>query len=369
MLDLQTLSSPVPIASLEVVQGRNAAFLCSTSRDGASGLTLLNDRIRYLQPILEQLVIPFFAGRDARDLEELVEGAYLWKANYKLAGLALWNCVAWVEWSLLDLLGRVAGKPVYELLGGALRREIPVYLSSMRRDTTPEAEVAWLQGRLEATGARAVKLKIGGRMSRNQDAAPHRTERLIALARETFGPSITIYADANGSYDARRAIEVGRMLEDWGVAWLEEPCPWEEHEETKRVADALTLPVAGGEQDSSLPRFRWMIQERGVDIVQPDLAYNGGLLRTRQVARIAAEAGMLIAPHSPKSGAQAAPMLHFAASTPNIGPFMEWDAVPHAAPSWQSPALEIQNGAVVPPCGPGLGLSYNPDILPVKAQT
>src|SRR2546425_870678 len=100
----------------------------------------------------------------------------------------------------LFALHQVANTPVriasIELLRGILRPEIPVYLSSMRRDTTPEQEVAWLSQRLEETGAKAVKLKIGGRMSKNADAAPQRTERLVALARKTFGDGIAIHVDA-----------------------------------------------------------------------------------------------------------------------------------------------------------------------------
>src|SRR5205085_8338561 len=138
--------------------------------------------------------------------------------------------------SLFDLLGKVAKQPVGALLGGVIRQDVPIYLSSLRRDTTPEQEVAWLGKRLEETGAKAVKLKIGGRMSKNADAAPQRTERLVALARKRFGNGVTIYVDANGSYDAPKAIEVGRMLEAHGVAFFEEPCPFEELEETKRVA-------------------------------------------------------------------------------------------------------------------------------------
>jgi L-alanine-DL-glutamate epimerase-like enolase superfamily enzyme len=302
-------------------------------------------------------------GKDARDLEALIDGVYVFRSNYKLAGLPLWCCVSWVEFSLLDLLGKVARRPVGELLGGVLRREVPVYLSSMRRDTTPEQEVAWLSRRLQETGARAVKLKIGGRMSRNADAAPGRTARLVPLARRTFGDNVTIYVDANGSYDAAHAIEVGRMLEAHNVAFFEEPCPFEEYEETKRVADALTMAVAGGEQDTSLPRFRWMVQQRGLDIVQPDVSYNGGFLRTRRVARLAAAARLPITPHSSHLGPHPAYTLHFASCTPNSGPFMEFNAAPQRRETWFAPAFEVQNGVLRVPADPGLGVTIDPAVL------
>ena len=179
--------NPVKIASVELLRSGKIHIVRSTSTDGAVGLAVTNDRVEYLFPILRQLVMPYFVGKDARDLERLIDGVYVHRSDYKLAGPALWRCVGWVEFSLLDLLGQVSRKPVGELLGGVRRQDVPVYLSSLRRDTTPEQEVDWLGKRLQETGAKAVKLKIGGRMSRNEDAAPGRTERLAALAREAVG--------------------------------------------------------------------------------------------------------------------------------------------------------------------------------------
>ena len=104
---------------------------------------------------------------------------------------------------------------------------------------------------------------------------------------------MTIYADANGSYDIPMALRIGHIMEEHGLAFLEEPVPFDYYDETKRIADALSLPVAGGEQESSLRRFRWMIEQRCVDVVQPDLFYFGGFVRSIRVARMAAAAGLL----------------------------------------------------------------------------
>jgi L-alanine-DL-glutamate epimerase-like enolase superfamily enzyme len=360
-------STPVKIASLELLKSGGNYFVRSTSTDGAVGVCVARERIGYLYPILQQLVMPYFRGKDARDLESLVDGVYVHSSNYKLAGVAFWCCVAWVEFSLFDLLGKVADKPVGELLGGVLRREIPVYMSSMRRDTTPEQEVEWVGRRMEETGTKACKLKIGGRMSRNADASPGRTDRLIPLARKTFGGAAAIHVDANGSYDSAHAIEVGKMLERNNVFFFEEPCPFEELEETKRVADALTMPVAGGEQDASLPRFKWMVKNRVVDVVQPDLTYNGGFIRTARVARVAAAAGMPITPHSAGGGPDPVYMLHFQSATPNMGKFQEYNAAPRKPETWFSPSLDVKNGVVKVPTGPGLGITIDPDLLK-KAQ-
>lgn len=356
-------STPVLIASIDVLEVQKNLILRARSTDGATGYAFANSRLAYLLPILQELVIPFFVGKDARDLEALVDGVYAHQSNYKLAGLAFWNTVSHVEFALLDLLGKLVDKPVGALFGPILRTEIPIYLSSMRRDTTPEAEVAWVGERLAATQARAVKLKIGGRMSYNADAWPGRTEGLVARARKHFGDEIAIYVDANSSYDVPTAIEVGRMLEGYNIGWLEEPCPFEAYEATKAVADALTMPVVGGEQDTNVHHFAWMVRNRGVDMLQPDLLYNGGMIRTLRVAQVAAAAGINVAPHSPKNDPLAAYMLHFAALIPNLGPHQEWRAVQEDDPGWYSPIFVPQNGAVALPMGAGLGITYDDDVL------
>ncbi len=355
--------SPVTIASVELLRRDQYDFVRVTSSDGATGTVLASERMAYLYPIFLQRVAPYFVGKDARDLESLLDGVYVHQSNYKLSGLALWVCVGCLEFAILDLLGKLAGKSIGELMGGVLRHEIPVYLSSMRRDTTPEQEVAWLSERLAETGTKAVKLKIGGRMSLNADASPGRTERLVPLARKTFGDSITLQVDANGSYDAPKAVEVGRMLQDHGVYFFEEPCPWEDFEATKQVADALEILVAGGEQDTSYAKFRWMVRNRAVDIVQPDVIYNGGFIRTARVARLAAAAKMEITPHAPQPGYQAAYMLHFASATANLGRFQEYPAARFEQPSWYGPQIQVRNGVVRVPNGPGMGITIDAKFL------
>jgi L-alanine-DL-glutamate epimerase-like enolase superfamily enzyme len=114
-----------------------------------------------------------------------------------------------------------------------------------------------------------------------------RTERMIPLIRETFGDKMVLYADANGFYSVDEAIRVGRLLEDYGYGFFEEPVLFDWYEETKEVADALRIPVAGGEQEYSLHGFRWLIANDGLQIVQPDNYYFGGMIRSMKVARMA----------------------------------------------------------------------------------
>lgn len=356
-------SAPLTVESLQLFHCRNTYLVRAASTDGAVGTAMANARAPYLASIFNGLVAPFFVGRDARQLESLVNEVYVFRNNYKYQGTPFWNCVAYAEAALFDLLGQVTGRSVSQLIGGPLRTRISVYLSSMRRDTTPQEEVDWVGRRLEETGAQAAKLKIGGRMHHNADAAPKRSEDLILLARENFPAGTTLYVDANGSYDRTHAIGIGRLLEEHGYAFFEEPCPCEQYEETQAVAAALDIDVAGGEQDCNLGHFRAMIRNRTVDVVQPDLMYNGGLIRALRVARMAAAAGLPVTPHSPKHTPELATLLHFAACVPNTGPFMEFPARPVTYDDWYEPAFTLHSGGYLEvPTGPGLGIAYDPSV-------
>lgn len=363
ILKLSSVKSPVKIASVELLRDKKNHFVRTRSTDGAVGVALTNGRAAYLYPILRQLVIPYFIGKDARDIESLIDGVYVYRSNYKLSGVAFWCCVAWVEFSLLDLLGKIEGKPVGDLLGGVIRREVPIYVASGNRDTTPQQEVDILAKHIEQNGARAVKFKVGGRMSNNADSMPGRTEGLIRLVRKALGDKIAIYADSNGSYDCRKAIEIGQLMQDNNIDIFEEPCPFDHLEETKCVADALSIPISGGEQETSLRRFRWMIHNDAVQVVQPDLHYNGGFIRAIRVARMAAQAGISVIPHMAGEGVGYVDVLQFASCTPNIGAFHEYKGgLPQTGP-WYDPPLRLKDGAINVPTGPGLGIVPQADIL------
>jgi L-alanine-DL-glutamate epimerase-like enolase superfamily enzyme len=350
------LRSPVIIESIRLLRKDGEYFVHVRSKDGAEGVSLTNPpRAEYLDKILNQLVIPFFIGKDARDLDDLLWELYRWKDNYKLYGLALWSPQAWVEFAILDMLGRVAGKPIGALLGDIVRKEVAFYVASGRRDTTPEQEIEHLQRLVERSGAKAVKFRVGGRMSRNADAMPGRTKKLIPLVRKTFGEAIDIHADSNSSYDPPKAIEVGRMLEEVKAVYFEEPCPFDHLEDTKVVTDALTIPVAGGEQEYSDWRFRWMVANRGVDIVQPDLHYYGGMIRSVRVARMAQLAKMPTTVHI-SGGFGFLYMLHFASCVPDIGLYQEYKLGTEKYGSWFDPPIRVKDGKMTVPSGPGVGI-------------
>ncbi len=354
-------TSPVKIESVEMLKNGSNFFVRTRSTDGAVGITGTKQVEDFIL-IFQHLVAPYFIGRDARDLETLIDHVY--RENYKLASIPLWCCIAYVEQSLLDLLGIVARKPVGALLGGRLREEIPIYLSGSDRILSAEEEVAVYEQGVPATGAKAVKFKIGGRMSRNLDTYPGRTEKLLRLAREKLGDKIILRADANGSYDVANGIRIGRLMEEHNYDFFEEPCPFEELSETQAVAKALRIPVAFGEQNYSLWQFDWMLRHGVMQIAQPDINYNGGLIRAKRVARIAEKLGQTIVPHNTQTGATSVNILQFASCTKNATPFMEYPwRSPQKAPAWYQPDFKITDGKLRVPDAPGMGLVIDPDYL------
>jgi len=356
VLKRDALRSPVIVESIRLLRKDKDTFVHVRSRDGAEGVALTNPpREQYLDKILKQLVIPFFIGKDARDLENLLWELYRWQDNYKLYGLALWSPQAWVEFAILDMLGRIARQPMGALVGEVVRREVPFYVASGRRDTTPEQEIENLRGLVARSGARALKFRVGGRMSRNADAMPGRTDRLIPLVRKTFGDAIDIHADSNSSYDPPQAIRAGRMLEEIKAVYFEEPCPFDHLEDTKVVADTLTIPVAGGEQEYSDWRFRWMIANRAVDIVQPDLHYYGGLIRSLRVARMAQVAKIPTTVHI-SGGFGFVYMLHFASVVADPGRYQEYKLGTERYGNWFDPPIGVKDGKMTVPTGPGVGI-------------
>jgi len=201
-------------------------------------------------------------------------------------------------------------------------------------------------------------------MSNNADFPPGRTEKLIPMIRKEFGSDMTVYADSNGSYDAKEAIRIGRMMVQEDFDFYEEPVPFDWYQETREVTNALAIPVAGGEQEASLRNFKWLIEKDALDIVQPDIFYFGGMIRSMKVARMAHAAGKTCVPHISGSGLGYLYMMHFVSVLPNAGPFHEFKGFNNEIPLECSTSdLKIENGLIKVPSGPGIGVDMDPDFL------
>jgi L-alanine-DL-glutamate epimerase-like enolase superfamily enzyme len=364
VLKLDFVRSPVKVASIELLQNGRNYLVRARSTDGVEAITVPNPAImRKAFPVFLGNVVSWYRDKDARQVEDLHWEAYRGGSNYKMQGQLYWVSIMAVEQALLELMGQTTKRPVADFFGGAKRRDIPVYYASGNRGNTPEEEIEHLRKLIDGSGVRAIKFRLGGRMSRNADSLPGRTEKLIALARKSFGDSMTLYADANSSYDAKEGIRIGRIMEEHRYGFYEEPCAFDDLWSTKEVADALSVPVAGGEQEFSLHRWHWMIAHRGVDIVQPDLHYGGGFIRAAKVARMAAAAGMSVVPHMSGGGLGYLDVVQFASFTPNMGPFQEFKGNATIPVSCPTSSLKCENGSVRCPTGPGFGVTIDPDFV------
>jgi len=358
-------SEPVIIDRLELLRFKDN-FICRvTSADGTEGLSVSNNaQMISLYPVFKNRLQPFFPGRDARQWEQLLDEVYVYRSNYKLQNLALWVPLATIEFAVLDMLGKIAGKPMGDLIGDVVNREIAVYRANNHRGRSAEESIELIRRNVEETGARALKFKVGGRMSKNADDPPGRTEKLIPLVRETFGPEMVIYADSNGSYDADEAIRIGRIMEEYGYDFYEEPVPFDWYDQTRRVTGALSVPVAGGEQEPSMRNFRWLIGNHALDVVQPDPFYFGGMVRAMRVARMAEVMGKPCTPHISGSGLGYLYMMHFVSAVPNAGPYHEFKGLNREIPlNCPTSSLTSNQGVITVPTGPGLGVEIDPGYL------
>ncbi|MCL4794242.1 MAG: mandelate racemase/muconate lactonizing enzyme family protein [Bryobacteraceae bacterium] len=363
VLKTELFPNPAPIDSIDLLKaGRH--YLVRVRGGGLTGYSEAHSSVMSVAyPILLKRVIPNFVKKDARQLERIFGEAYVAQSNYKWQGLPFWVSMAAVEIAILDLLGQAAKKPLGELLGTVTKREIGVYRASGNRGNAPEAEIDYLKKIAAEDGAAAIKYRLGARMRYN-DASTRRDLALIELTRKTFGEKMTIYADANGSYDVPMALRIGRAMEATNHRFFEEPAPFDYYDETREIAAALKIPIALGEEEMSLRGFRRIIEHRIADIVQPDLMYFGGMIRSIKVARMAAAAGMECTPHMSGGGLGYLYVAHFASCVPNAGPHQEYKGMDGTLPVECATApLKSVNGKLTVPTGPGLGVTIDPDFL------
>jgi L-alanine-DL-glutamate epimerase-like enolase superfamily enzyme len=368
VLKKELFTTPVIIQTLELLRyGGN--FLCRVrSTDGAEGISVGHSSLNSLYPIFVHSLQPFFLGKDARDLDLLLEKVYIYSFNFRFNGLALGIPLATIEFAILDMLGRIAGKSMGQLIGEIHHPEVAVYQATEYREKPVEESLELIKRDVAEYNAHALKIKVGGLMFMTKDihavGPAGRTETIIPLVRKTFGEDMALYADANGFYTAPEAIRVGRLLEEYRYGFFEEPVMFDWYEETRQVADALTMPVAGGEQEYSLHGFRWLIANDGLQIVQPDNYYFGGMIRSMQVARMAHAFGKPCTPHMSGGGLGFLYMMHFVSALPNACPHHEFKGLrTNVRFECKTSPLQVVGGKIKVPTGPGLGADIDPDYI------
>jgi len=354
------------IAKLETFTDEFVCFVKVTTDTGAIGwgqTSTYNSDIT--ATVFHRQVTPWVLGRDATDIQALIDRVE--EKEHKYPGSYRCRALAGLDTALWDLHGRIAGKPVVELLGGKPGR-LRAYASSMKRDITPQDEAARLVALRDAHGFTAFKWRVAAECGRDVDEWPGRTEEIVPTVSRALGDGIDKLVDANSGYSPPRAIEVGRLLEQEGVGHFEEPCPYWHLEQTKVVTDALSLDVTGGEQDWDLATWQRMIDLRAVDIVQPDVMYMGGLTRTLTVARMAERAGLPVTPHSANLSLVTMCTMHLLGAIPNAGKYLELSIEGADYYPWQQELFlgdpyRVVDGHVTIPAGPGWGVEINPQWL------
>ena len=262
-----------------------------------------------------------------------------------------------IETALWDILGKVRGLPVYELLGGKVHQTLPLYASGGLEK--PLEQVVEEVTEYRRAGFKAVKIRIG--MGRAHDL------RKIEKVREALGDDMELMVDAVQGHNpepwsAGEAIQAGLAMEPFRLRWFEEPCAATDYEGYARVRQRLSTPISGGESSTAIHEFRNFFQAGALDIVQPDVAHAGGILECRKIAALAQSYGVGVVPHSWSSSVCLAGNYHFAFATANCA-YLEY-------PTWGYPLrdelfvepLRIVDGYAYPPTAPGLGVELTKEI-------
>jgi L-alanine-DL-glutamate epimerase-like enolase superfamily enzyme len=365
---------PVTIESVELLRDRDNCICRVRSKDGAEGISIGHPFIsKQSYPVFADRLIPFFTGKDARNLDQLIY--LISERSVKVQGVPFCVQIATLEFAILDMLGNIARKPAGLLIGDMLNPKVFIYLGNHLgdfRNKEPEVSLALMAQDVERTQAKAIKLRAGrgDNLASDIDNAPGRTEKLIRMAREKFGDDMVLMIDGNGSYSTKEAIRIGKILEEYNYYFYEEPLPWDWYQEQKIVEQALAIPMAGGEEEFGMHAFRYLIGNEVFQIVQPDLFYFGGMIRTMKVARMAAAAGLQITPHISGGGLGYAYMLQMVSVCPAAAEYHEFKMFNHRDANGtvipvesKAEKFESINGVIKVPSGSGLGVEIAPDYI------
>ena len=275
-----------------------------------------------------------------------------------------------VEQAQWDLVGKALGAPVYDLVGGPLRNELPVYANVNRAtaDRGPDGFAASAQQAV-ADGFGAIKAApFDGFPSLDRpqlevDAATELGIACIEAMRQAIGPGIDLKIDAHSSFDIRLAIEVARRLEPQRLSWYEEPVPPTDLTSTKAIKDGISQTMAGGEFLFGVEGFAPLCRERAVDIIMPDVKHCGGVTELRKIATIAELHGVLVSPHNPSGPVSTMVSAQVCAGLPNFDILeYQWNEVP-----WRGDLVEpperFTNGILEVPDGPGIGITLNETVV------
>ena len=290
-------------------------------------------------------------GEDPLNIERL------WQKTYvpKFIGRRGTSCktVSAIDIALWDIKAKVAGMPLYRLLGG-YREKIPCYVAGgyyAQGKGLRELQQEMLE--YQSWGVHAVKMKVGA-LSQREDA-----ERVKAV-RQAIGDDMVLMLDANCAYRFFEAIEFAKMVEEYHPYWLEEPVDADDYDGYRKVAAKSPIPLAAGENEVTRFGFRDLINTQAVSILNPDAASLGGVTEYMKIAGMADANGLVMSPHG-----QQQLHVHLDCAVPNVN-FAEFYPPQYDAKVYEAflnPVTFNTDGTVSPSQAPGAGLDINREVL------
>jgi L-alanine-DL-glutamate epimerase-like enolase superfamily enzyme len=268
-----------------------------------------------------------------------------------------------VDIALWDLMGKITGQPVYNLLGGRTRETIRCYASQLYATTDLDALAAEAAG-YAAQGFTAMKQRFGYGPA-DGPAGMRQNLALLKTVREAVGPDVEVAADAYMGWTVPYAIRMVRMIEDAGLAlaWVEEPVLPDDVAGYAEIARAVDTPISGGEHEFTRYGFRELIDRGAVDVVQLDINRVGGITEARKIWAMAAGAGLPVLPHAGQLHNYHLIMAHL--NSPIAEFFPEMQPPTGYTLFWRifTGEPEPENGFITLDDRPGLGWSLNEEFV------
>ena len=344
---------------------RNLSFVRVITDEGLEGVgeVRMVNHTDALSGYLAEAVPRYVIGHDPANVEDLVQRMY--RNDFARAGEIAMSAIAVIEIACWDIVGQALGKPLYQLLGGAVRDRIKAYANGWYTVERTPNEFHQAAKRVIEKGYRALKLDpFGAGFYELDRAEKSKAVALVEAVRDAVGPDSEILVEMHGRFNPATAVEIARELEPFKPSWIEEPVPPENLAALKKVAEKVSIPVATGERLHTRYAYRTLFELQAADIIQPDITQFGGLLETKKLAAWAEIYYVLVAPHNVGGPVSTAAALHFAASTPN---FKIQEHFNDFTESWVKTAApgnpEVVDGYFALPQGPGLGVKLNLDIV------
>lgn len=314
----------------------------------------LEGRERTVEAAVAELA-RYLVGQDPRKIELHRYIAY--RNSFWRTGPVLNTALSAVECALWDIKGKWLGVPIYELLGGCFRDKVKAYANGWFHGAKSPKEFGQRARQVVALGFRALKWDPFGKTSLiiSSEELREAMER-VAAVRDAVGWEVDLLIEGHGRFNTDSALRIARELEPFKPLWFEEPLPPEDIRTLAYVRSHSRIPIATGERFYGRWEFRTLLEERGADVIQPDLTHVGGLLEGKEIAAMADAYFVPVAPHNPTGPVANAVTLQFAACTPN---FYMLEIMSDDVP-WRKEivreSLQFENGFLRVPSGPGLGV-------------